>query len=102
MAGENAGITPDFPNDQPREKSASATIDFAEPIRHDETNNPDFLGPPPPPPPPPLPGRDLRLLFHGSHPDDIGAQGLASSDASAEPNSQSTSSIPLAWLNLCL
>jgi len=97
MAGENAGITPDFPNDQPGEKSASVTIGSAEPIRHNETNNLDFLGPPPPPPPPSLPGRDLRLLFHGSHPDDIGAQGLASSGARAEPNSRSTpSSIPLA------
>jgi hypothetical protein len=94
MAGENAGITPDFPNDQHREKSASVTIGS---IRNSEINNLDFLGPPPPPPPPPLPGRDLRLLFHGSYPDDIGAQGLASSGARAEPNSRSTpSSIPLA------
>jgi hypothetical protein len=97
MAGENVGITPDFPNDQPREKSASATIDFAEPIRRNETNNPDSSGPPPPPSPPPLPGRDLRLLFHGSYPDDIGAQSPASSGARAELNSWSTSSsLPLA------
>jgi hypothetical protein len=104
MAGENAGITPDFLNDKPQEKPASATIDFAdEPIRHNETSNPASSGPPPPPPPPPppVPGRDLRLLFHGSYPDDIGAQGLSSSGARAEPNSRSTSSsIPLGLANL--
>jgi hypothetical protein len=93
MASENAGIAPDFLSDQPREKSTSATIDFAdESIPHDETNNPASFGPAPPP----LLGRDLRLLYHGSYPDDIGAQGLASSGARAEPNSRSTSSsIPL-------
>jgi hypothetical protein len=96
MASENARIAPDFLSDQPREKSASATIDFAdESIPHNETNNPASSGPPPPPPP--LPGRDLRLLFHGSYPDDIRAQDLPSSGARAEPNSRSTSSsIPLA------
>jgi hypothetical protein len=94
MTSENARFAPDFLSDQPREKPTSATIDFAdESIPHNETNNLASSGPPPPP----LPGRDLRLLFHGSYPDDIGAQNLPSSDARAEPNSRSTSSsIPLA------
>ena len=90
MASENARIAPDFLSDQPREKLASATIDFAdESIPYNKANNPASSGPPPPPPP--LPGRDLRLLFHGSFPDDIGAQGLPASDGRAEPNGRSSS-----------